>query len=156
MAFIDFIIATCAIIALGLSLYTHKRQISQDRAKKTQSLYQEFFQPQMLSARGKAWFFIQELKEKNEIPSWKSIWSDKVYMDDVCNLYLVLSFWHSLRHHLEKKLVDNTLVIKLFSYEWEHWKSHMKPLVNVTGNKDDKLPEAMEPFQTTDWFPVEI
>ena len=112
-----------------------------EKQRLTNELFRLYHSPDVLVSRNIAWKFMKEEYPGLSLPFYK-LFADKDIVDrERYNaINQVVYFWYQLFSMKKRRAIDKKLAREYFSYQFNHWKSDVGPLVENTRQKsqDDK------------------
>ena len=128
------------------------RQSKADRIRETRALFDNFMAFEMISLRGDAWFFLENINSSEEEVTFSSLWSDPSLEEREAfdKLYHVLEFWFLFRSMDRQKTIDRKLAKELFSYHYTHWRTQLSKLIKNSIAKDWDSLDMLHSFGESD------
>ena len=135
--------ATGALIGALLTRALNRRK---EQRQTTLDLFNHYHSAEMQKSRRGAWVYLKGVYAADPRP-FSQLFSDRAegeHRGQYQDLSNVLYFWYMVWMLNDEKALNETLAVKMFAYQYDHWRDGFERLHDVT----------KEAGETPEWLPV--
>lgn len=145
----DLVALTVAVTSAGWVWWRFTHTSRKESVERTLALFDRYNAPDMLRARAQAWECLTALNESRPL-LYSRLWSQEDVRPHYNDIFLVLSFWHSLAAADRHGLVDRKLTRSLLEYHFTLWREKLRPLAEDTRDQEPDFDPVLKPYVSRD------
>ena len=153
---LSIVAVVISTITVGWTLFYNISQKRTSSIRYVLELYANYHSQEMIVARRIAWHDLGEIIDKDNNLTWEKLWKDNTDSDQRIynHLQLVLQFWFQLYALDKMGILDRSLSLELFGYQFSMWRKRLVQLAINTQKHDSLQPDVIKPLleNQLDWL----